>query len=209
MAPCSRACKGPSRLSRSQGQATATVSGGPRRCAAADVSRCLWRCRMMSGRALSGSATCSAGRRTVTLPSAMRPRWHSSRRAMIALSVARPCRDRALHHDAVARHGIDHEAQFLRQDLAARARHAPGGEVQQDALHEQGIGCVRQQVAGRIWARRTAPRQGRSCAPAARARCWRSCRCGCCRASGRQAVPCHGCRCSRISAPVTCPWDRR
>ena len=69
---------------------------------------------------------------------------------MIGAVLARPGGDRALHHDAVARHGVDHEAQFLRQDVAARARHAPGGEVQQDALHEQGIGCVRQQVAGRI-----------------------------------------------------------
>ena len=88
MAPCSRACSGPSRLSRSQGQATATVSGGAAALRRSSCSRCWWRCRMMSGLAQGSSTTRSAGRRTVTLPSAIRPRWHSSSSAMTALSSA-------------------------------------------------------------------------------------------------------------------------
>ena len=40
---------GPSRLSRSQGQATATVSGGASALRRSSCSRCWWRWRMMSG----------------------------------------------------------------------------------------------------------------------------------------------------------------
>ena len=84
---------------------------------------------------------------------------------MIALSwlcaVTVPCTT-----TRTRRHGVDDAAQFLRQDLAARARHAPCREVQQARPARAGHWLRPAAGRGPDWARRTAPRQGRS---------WRSC----------------------------------